>query len=372
MDFQLNEDQRAFADMAQGLFADYCSDEALRAHDVSDAPLQQALWAQCVAAGLHSILVPEAAGGLGQGMTALMAVLEAQGRALAQVPLWEQQLAVAALAHFGPSADGEGLPDVQAGALEGRLLALSLDALHAARGAGVRAVSGRLQGVAPAVGLGDVADHALVAAETPQGLRLAVVQVSAPGVHRRPGRSQHHRGVADLQFDAAPVMAWLPSEATTWVEQRALACAAALQLGVTAQQLQRTVQYVSERQQFGRVIGSFQLVAGQMADGYVATEALRVSLWQLVWRLDAGLPCVPQAHATRTLANEAGHRAGHMAQHVHGGIGVDLTYPIHRYLYWSRALGSQLGGTELHLSRLGDWLAEHDTLGWKFDLAEDR
>jgi alkylation response protein AidB-like acyl-CoA dehydrogenase len=60
-----------------------------------------------------------------------------------------------------------------------------------------------------------------------------------------------------------------------------------------------------------------------------------------------------------------------MAQHVHGGIGVDLTYPMHRFLYWSRAIGAALGGSEHHLAQLGDWLADNDTLGWKYDLAED-
>ena len=82
-----------------------------------------------------------------------------------------------------------------------------------------------------------------------------------------------------------------------------------------------------------------------MADGYIATEALRSLLWQLVYRLDAGRDATPQAHATRALANDLGHRAGHMAQHVHGGIGVDLTYPMHRFLYWSRANGAALGGS---------------------------
>lgn len=83
--------------MASGLFADFCGDDQLRAHDASGAPFMQDLWQQCVAAGLHTILVPEDQGGMGLGMTELMAVLEQQGRATL-VPLWEPQLAVAALA----------------------------------------------------------------------------------------------------------------------------------------------------------------------------------------------------------------------------------------------------------------------------------
>jgi alkylation response protein AidB-like acyl-CoA dehydrogenase len=90
----------------------------------------------------------------------------------------------------------------------------------------------------------------------------------------------------------------------------------------------------------------------------------------LVWRLDQGYDCTPQAYATKYLANLAGHRVGHLAQHVHGGIGVDRTYPIHRFLYWSRALSIALGSTGAHLERLGDWLATNNNLGWKYDLDE--
>lgn len=374
MNFELTEDQRAFADMANGLFADYCGDEQLREHDASRAPFMQALWQQCVAAGLHTIVVPEAHGGLGLGMTELMAVLEQQGSALALVPLWETQLAVAALADFAPAALAQMLDETLSGQVP---VALSLAGLSQSRGPSLhleRTEGGwTLRGLAYAVPLGAQARHALLAAQAPDGPRLVLVDVTQSGVQRTAGTSQHHQSVANLEFDTITVITdnVLPVAATAWTEQRAIACLAALQLGVTQEQLRRTVEYVSERQQFGRAIGSFQLVAGQMADGYIATEALRTSVWQLVYRLDTGLGAAPQAFATRTLANDTGHRTGHMAQHVHGGIGVDTTYPIHRFLFWSRALGTALGGTEHHLARLGDWLADNDTLGWKYDAAED-
>lgn len=378
MDFRLDDDQRAFADMAQGLFGDFCGDEQLRAHDVSDAPFMEALWQECVKAGLHAMLIPEDDGGLGLGLTELAAVLEQQGRALAQVPLWETQVAAAALARFVPAAERASvLAEVLAGQ---QMLTLSLAALSASRGAALRlrreeAREGwQLDGQAPAVPLGAVAQQALLAAEADDGsVRLVWLDLRQAAVGRVEGRSQHHQQVADLVVTGLRLAdaAVLPAAATRWVEQRAIACAAALQLGVTQEQLRRTVAYVSERRQFDRVIGSFQMVAGQMADGYIATEALRSLLWQLAFRLDAGRDAQAQAYATRAQANDLGHRAGHMAQHVHGGIGVDLTYPIHRFLYWSRAIGTALGGTEHHLAQLGDWLADHDTLGWKYDLPED-
>lgn len=373
MDFSLTADQRAFAEAAADLFGGQCGDDQLRAHDLSDAPCMERLWALCVESGLHGVIVPESAGGLGLGMTELMPVLQAQGRALALVPLWEHSLATAALSKFGR---GAALTATAAAAAAGEhLLTLGLEGLGSSRGPCLRlradGAGWRLDGVAGAVALATQSQAALLVAELDGLARLVVVDPAA--LRAVPGRTQHHLAVADLHADGVLLAgeALLPPEALDWVEPRAIAALAALQLGVTERQLERTVEYVSQRKQFGRPIGSFQLVAGQMADGWIALEALRSALWQLVYRLDAGLGARPQALALRVLANDCGHRTGHMAQHVHGGMGVDVTYPIHRYLYWSRALNACLGGSEAHLARLGDWLADNDQLGWKYDLPED-
>lgn len=369
MDFQLTEDQRAFADMAQSLFADFANDDQLRAHDISGQPYMQQLWQQCVAAGLHSIVVPESVGGLGLGMTELMAVLEQQGRALAAVPLWQQQLALAALVQFAGTAEVEAT--VQAG-MEGTLIALSLENLSSSRGPQLHLHGNCVQGVQHAVLLADQAPVALMAATNSQGQhQLVLVDLAAEGVQRTTGLSQHYWGIAHLHFQQVPVLAVLDVAAVRWVHERALACTASVQQGVTQEQLRRTVEYVSERRQFDRPIGSFQLVQGQMADGYILMQAQRSALYQLLWRLDAGLPCAPQAHGLRAQSNELGLKVGRIAQHVHGGMGVDVTYPMHRFFLWCRALAVELGSADHHLEMLGQWLADHDNLGWKYDLPED-
>jgi alkylation response protein AidB-like acyl-CoA dehydrogenase len=374
MDFNYTEDQQAFADSARALFADACSDDALRAHDAGSEPFMQGLWRQCVDTGLHGIVIGEAHGGLGLGMTDLMAVLEQQGQALALVPLAEHQLAAQAVALFAPALAGAVLDDAASGA---SLLTLSLDGLHAARGLALTLQRDGgalvLNGKAAAVPLAAQSDRLLLPALLDGQPRLVLVDPSAAAIRLEHGRSQHHLAVADLHADTVRLdaAALLDESALGWLQPRCLAAVGALQLGVSAGQLARTVDYISQRKQFGRVIGSFQLVAGQMADGKIAVEALRSALSQLVYRLDAGLGAAPQALAVKVLAAQAAHLVGHKAQHVHGGMGVDLTYPIHRYLYWSRALAFTHGGAEQALALLGDWIAEHDQLGWKYDRPED-
>ena len=375
MDFELSDDQRAIAEMAGSLFADHCTDERLRAFDGAGKPFMQDLWGKCVETGLHALAIPEDSGGSGLGMTELMLVLEAQGRALGQVPLWRHQLAAATLARFG----GDACAAVVSAAADSRmLLTLSLDAVAAPAGVTLdaRRTDGgwRLAGKVAAVPLGADVCQGLLLANTPDGTRLILVDLRANGIEKIAGVFTHGEAVADLILDGVSVApgAVLPEEAGEWLETRAIAALAALQLGVSSEQIRRTVAYVSERQQFDRAIGSFQAVQMSMADAHIAVEALRSALWQLCYRLDAGLPARPEALATKYLACETGHIVGHKAQHVHGGIGVDLTYPIHRYLYWSRALGITLGGAAATLERLGDWLANNDKLGWKYDLEENQ
>ncbi|MBV0934572.1 acyl-CoA dehydrogenase family protein [Marinobacterium weihaiense] len=374
MDFSLTEDQRAIADMAGGLFTDFCTDEKLRDFDEAGATLMQDLWQTCVETGLHSLYIPEAAGGSGLGMTELMLVLEAQGKGLGLVPLWRHQVAAAALAEFAP----EHFATVLESAATAEQI-LTLNTADQSRATGLDLTATRnadgwvLEGIAHAVpGAGEAA-AALVLVQTEEGVRPACVGFDAAGLKRVEGVLTQGESVADLEFDEVqlPAEAVLPLEATDWLETRAIAAQAALQLGVSAEQIRRTVEYVSERVQFGRPIGQFQAVQMSMADCQVALETLRSALWQLCYRLDAGLPAPSEALATAWLASEAGHKIGHVAQHVHGGIGVDKTYPIHRFLYWSRALSLGLGGSRATLERLGDWLATHDTLGWKYDLDEN-
>ena len=373
MDFEFTEDQSAIAEMAGSVFADYCTDDRLRQFDTSEQPYMQPLWQLCVETGLQALAIPEALGGSGLGMTELMQVLLAQGRALGQVPLWRHQLTAATLAQFADPALQSWAVEAAAGRA---LLTLDLSGLDNAQGMQLHArpTDGgwRIDGRVGALALAEQSQAALLLVSVEGQPRLALIELVNQAIKHVPGRMTHGEAIADLHIDGLLISAGqlLPASALSWLEPRAIAALASLQLGVSSEQIRRTVEYVTERRQFERSIGSFQAVQMSMAKAHIALEALRSSLWQLCYRLDAGLPAPSEALATAWQACEAGHLIGHNAQHVHGGIGVDLTYPMHRFLYWSRALGCALGGSAASLERLGDWLSHNDKLGWKYDLAE--
>lgn len=373
MDFSLSEDQRAIAEMANGLFRDNCSDEQMREFDLADQPFMEGVWKTCIETGLHGLAIPEAYGGSGLGMTELFGVLQAQGASLAMVPIWEHQLAACCLAEFSGEAHADLIQQAAAGEV---LLAVSLTALNSSQGIKLElqesADGFTLTGKLSAVPYAAQSGHILALAKSSEGVRPVRLRADAEGVKLVDGIANNGVAVADVQCDKVQLAATdvLPVAATEWLEQRAIAAVASLQLGVSEEQIRRTAEYVSEREQFGRAIGTFQAVQMAMADCHISVEALRSTLYQLLYRLDAGLPSPSEALATQYLSCEAAHLVGHKTQHLHGGIGVDLTYPIHRFLYWSRHLSAVLGSSAGSLERLGNWLANNDKLGWKYDLEE--
>ncbi len=142
-----------------------------------------------------------------------------------------------------------------------------------------------------------------------------------------------------------------------------------MQLGVTRGALAHATSYLSERRQFGRPLGTFQAVAHQLADCHIDIEAAGVTLWQAATRLDDadGADADPADHDPADLdrtalvakwwATDAGQRVVHRVQHVHGGIGVDLDYPVHRHYLWGKEIAGTLGGPGADLDRLGAVLA---------------
>jgi alkylation response protein AidB-like acyl-CoA dehydrogenase len=362
MDFSLSDEQTAIAGLAEALFRDHCSDEQIAAHAASGAAYDAGLWRQLGETGLLAAPDP-AAGGI--GMTELALVLEQQGRFLAPAPLWRHQIAGLAVARFAPEGVCGALTP---GLAEGALLAtLSVEELDAPALRAVRAGDGwRVEGEAAAVAFAGQADWGLLPVQAGEAVRLALLPLQGPAVTRRDGVLTHGEPAADLEIRGLEIAAdhLLPAEASPdWLLQRADACLAALQLGVAGEAMRRAAEYVGARQQFGRAIGSFQGVALRAADGYIDTEVLRGAVWQVAWRLDAGLDAAAAAHVAKYLAAQCGHRVAHTAMHLHGGVGADVTYPIHRFLLWSRALEISAGGSAVQLARLGELIADGQAFG---------
>jgi len=153
------------------------------------------------------------------------------------------------------------------------------------------------------------------------------------------------------------------ADVLAWLELRAEIAICALQVGVTEEALKRTAEFTCERKQFGAPIGSFQAVAMQAADAFIDVEAIRSTYWLALYRLTNDLDARAEVRCAKWWAVDAGHRIVYRTQHLHGGIGSDLEFPIHRFFLWAKHLGMMLGGRSVQIAKLGKLLASDETVG---------
>jgi alkylation response protein AidB-like acyl-CoA dehydrogenase len=353
MDFGLTEEQTELAGLTRKILAE------------RDAP-----WGDLAAAGVLAAGLPAALGGAGLGLLEQCSVLIELGRAACDVPyLASVVLGAGALASFGTTAQ---LQKWAAPAGQGSVVLTA--ALAEEDGDDPRVPSARaeradgqwvLSGVKTAVDAAPEADLFLVPCTSPDGVLVFLVTPSDAGVSVEPQRLTDFASAGrvvlsgvtvgdDRVLGAADVADWLLARATVGL--------CAVQSGVIERALELTAEYAKSRVAFGRPIGSFQAVTQRLADAFVDVEAVRLTMWQAAWRLASSSPgsvggAAVEVATAKFWAAEAGHRVAHTAVHVHGGMGIDVTYPVHRYFVAAKRHEFALGGATAQLRRIGDVLA---------------
>jgi len=373
MDFSYSEEQQAVRELAAQIIGDGASDERLQAFDPAGEGLDRELWRALADANLLGTALPEANGGMGLDLLALCGLLEQAGRHTAPVPLVPALvLGALPIAEFGTPAQRERwLPRVIAGET---LLTAALTELGGADPARPRTRATpdgdgwRLDGAKECVPAAELAERVLVPARGDDGTTgVFLLDPRQAGVTLERQQSTNREPQSRIELAGAAVSAddvlgdrGDGARIVRWLGERAAVAYSAVQLGVAEAALERTAAYTSERKQFGRPIGSFQAVSLRAADAYISVEAMRCTLQQAVYRLDAGLPAAREVAAAKWWSCRGGQDVVHTAQHLHGGIGADLDYPIHRYFLWAKQNELQLGGAQSWLARLGALLVSEE------------
>jgi alkylation response protein AidB-like acyl-CoA dehydrogenase len=329
VDLDPTDEQQSIVDVFGGLAERSVPLDRLRDHEpVGFAP---ALWEQLVAVGAPGMAVPEAAGGAGASLLDLALAVEALGRRLAPAPLVEHAVAARLLARVDAHGD-----DVVGGA---RIATLAL-----------RPLRGRTARLVPA---GAVA--ATVVGFDGQDL---VVHDGDPGVHVTNLASAP---LADRVLDDARIVASGASAERLFLdavdEWRTLTASALVGLGFGA--LEIGVRYVSEREQFGVPIGSFQSLQHTLADVSVALDGAQLLARKAAWARDAttsGLATDARQLATMAFvfAAEQAQRATERALHFHGGYGFMEEYDIQLFYRRAKGWANVLGEPAHEYARLAD------------------
>jgi 3-oxocholest-4-en-26-oyl-CoA dehydrogenase beta subunit len=375
MDFTFTEEQETISKLARELFERRATPERLTELEAGESRYDAALWKELASVDLLGTALPESVGGNGGGFLELGVLLAEVGWSVAPVPAYPTLLLGAdpIARHGTPEQQRRFLP----GVIEGtRILSAGLqepgrsDAtiptktpVTSARRDGA---NWRLDGTKELVPAAQLADTVLIPASVDDGtVGLFLLATDAYGVDVRPVATTTREPHADVFLDGAIVSAVDrlegPGALVGSLYTRALVGLCAIQLGVSERALRMAAEYTCGREQFGRPIGSFQAVQQRMADGFIDVEAIRWTTWHAAWLIAEGRAPDQAARAARIAkfwAAEAGARVAATTQHVHGGIGIDTTYPLHRYFLWAKQNELTLGSASQQLAHLGSTYPE--------------
>lgn len=368
MDFGFREEEQAVADLSRRILEDHATNERLKDLEARGVRVDDALWQDLAKANLLGTAVPEDHGGAGLGFLALCLLLQEVGRSVAPVPVFPALvLGALPLARFGSDAQKrEWLPGIVNG--ERTLTAALVEAessdplapaTRAERGSGGVCLTGTKM----VVPCGEQAARILVPAAVGEGeVGLFYVAPGGDGVMLAAEDTPDGLPHARLELSGAPVVERLDAgrdghEILRWLVERAITARCMMQLGVTERALEMTAAYGRERVQFDRPIGSFQAFHQRAADAYIQVEGIRLSAWEAAWRLSEDLPAGEHVAVAKFFAAEGGQFASYACQHLHGGIGIDRDYPLHRYFTWAIQIEHELGSARRQLDRLGRAIA---------------
>jgi 3-oxo-4-pregnene-20-carboxyl-CoA dehydrogenase alpha subunit len=333
MDFDLTAEQQAVADVVTSVLA----------RDNS--------WAALVDGGVTALPLPERLGGDGVGLPEVGTVLTEVGRhgaitpALATlgfgvIPLLDlatdeqQERFLSGVANGGlPTSalnePGTALPDRPVTTFAG----------------------GRLSGTKIGVGYAEQADWMIVTADS----AVVVVSPKADGVRLVRTPTSNGSDEYTVTFDGVAVgeSDVLAGATAHRVNQLALAMIGAFVDGLVAGALRLTADYVANRKQFGKPLSTFQTVAAQLSEVYIASRTIDLAAKSVIWRLAEGRDADDDLDVLGYWVTSQAPPVMQTCHHLHGGMGMDITYPMHRYYSTIKDLTRLLGGPSHRLDLVG-------------------
>jgi alkylation response protein AidB-like acyl-CoA dehydrogenase len=354
VDFDLDETQQAVADLAATVLRSEADSARTMQALAGESGYDETLWKAMGQAGLLALALPESLGGDGFGPVEVASVLTAVGGQTLPVPaLATLALGVLPVVALGSAAQQHALLREVA---HGRVLTAAIrEASHAMPAAPATTarrdgawfiVTGRKLGVQYAA----QAHRVLVTTDT--GVLLVDPLADGVTLTRTPSSSGAPEFTMRLE-DVTVAEDDLLSSDVAPLHRFATAGAAAMGHGVVAGALALTSAHLGTRHQFGKPLATFQAVAQEIADVYIVARTIELASASVNWRLAARLEADDDLDvAAYWLAQEL-PAALQMCHHLHGGLGVDITYPMHRYYSQAKDLARFVGGAAYRLDLIG-------------------
>ena len=356
MDIALTETQTLLRDAVRDYLEKEVPIERVRQLE-RDGGVDRELWTYLQDSGYLSLPFAEELGGSGGSLADLAVLLEELTRFAAVTPFMETMLCAVALARHGEAAAAS---EVIAGINNGSML-LSPAVLEASdRFDDVKAevAGGKLTGEKRFVDYGHLVTHHLVAAREGGNVGLYLVDANAPEVTARPLRTIARTPQANIGYQGVAARKVAGEEAHRFLLRLGRVLAAIQCLGNAQEALDKTVEYVSMRVQFGRPIGTFQAVKHHCANMATMTLATRFLTYEAVWNLDQGQATDKAIAVAKAWASKTSTEVTMQAHQLHGGIGMTEEYDLHFFSRHGKERALAWGTYEECISCLADTIEE--------------
>jgi alkylation response protein AidB-like acyl-CoA dehydrogenase len=362
LDLLLTEQQTLFAETATRLCLDCGGPKRLRVLRAAAAEIDADAWREIIKAEWLATVVAEGRGGQGLGAFDVALALEQAGRQLLIVPLLETAAAAWTMSRAEDgSRAGAGLADLLRGS---RLIVPATAAASWRYGGGASAIqydhrAGVLNGTIAFVAYGASAEAFLVAIDSGTPPVLAVVPRSDASVATErnvDGSTASRLTFANVHVPADQVIATGAEAKRLALQlQELLTLGAAVELiGLAAAALDVTLDYIKLRQQFGRPIGSFQVLQHRAVNAFIDIELNRSLVYRVLAAYDAGEHHPAMILAAKARASRSASEIVRGALQMHGAIGYTEEHDIGLYYKRAMALSAQYGGELSHSSRFSD------------------
>ncbi len=373
MDFDLSEEQRLLKESLDRLVGERYAFEQRKAYGQNPEGWSRELWAQYAELGLLGLPFEERYGGSAGGPVETMIAMEAFGRALALEPFLATVVLGGGFLRHGGTAEqcAELIPKIADGSLTLAFAHTERHSRYDLHDIDTRAVRDGtgwvLDGEKGVVLHGDTADKLVVTARIGGGRRdrngvgVFVVDGRAEGVSRRSYRTQDGLRAAEIGLAGVRVgpqgVLGEPGAALPLVHRvvdEAIAALCAEAVGGMAAMHELTVDYLKTRRQFGREIGTFQILQHRAVDMLIALEQAR-SMAMFATMMSAEDNAAERRNATaaaKVQIGRSGKFIGQQAVQLHGGIGMTMEYKVGHYFKRVTMIDVMFGDADYHLREL--------------------
>jgi pimeloyl-CoA dehydrogenase small subunit len=373
MDFDLSEEQRLLKESLDRLIGDRYAFAQRKNYAQNPEGWSRDLWAQYAELGLLGLPFEERYGGSAGGPVETMIAMEAFGRALGLEPYLATVVLGGGFLRHGASAEqcADLIPQIAAGTLTLAFAHTERQSRYDLHDIATRAVRDGtgwvIEGDKGVVLHGDTADKLIVTARVGGGRRerdgiaAFIVDAKAPGVSRRGYPTQDGLRAAEIAFSGVRVgpegVLGEPGAALPLIErvvEEGIAALCAEAVGAMAVMHELTVEYLKTRRQFGREIGSFQILQHRAVEMLIALEQAR-SMAMFATMMAGDDNAAERRHAVsaaKVQIGRSGKSIGQQAIQLHGGIGMTMEYKVGHYFKRVTMIDAMFGDTDHHLRRL--------------------